>query len=96
MAYQHHERIDGSGYPRALAGDKIHLFARIVAVADTYDAMTSDRIYRRGVTPFEALQELKELASEGRRQLDKDVVNVFLANVAFFLPSCKAKLDTRE
>jgi len=96
VAYQHHERIDGSGYPRALAGDKIHLFARIVAVADTYDAMTSDRIYRRGVTPFEALQELKELASEGRRQLDKDVVNVFLANVAFFLPSCKAKLDTRE
>jgi HD-GYP domain-containing protein (c-di-GMP phosphodiesterase class II) len=64
VAYQHHERSNGSGYPRALAGDGIHQFARIVAVADTYDAMTSDRVYRKGITPFESLKVIKELASD--------------------------------
>jgi len=96
VAYQHHERGDGSGYPRALASDGIHLFAKIVAVADTYDAMTSDRVYRKGVTPFEALKVIKELASEECGQLDKHVVDTFLSNVAAYPPGSKVKLNTGE
>ena len=51
MVLQHHERHDGSGYPAGLAGPQIAFEARILAVADVYDAMTSDRPYRRGMPP---------------------------------------------
>src|SRR6201984_3319513 len=51
----HHERWDGAGYPNRLAGDKIPLGARIIFVADAYDAMTSDRAYRRAMAQHEAL-----------------------------------------
>ena len=93
VAYQHHERVNGEGYPRGLEDDGIHPFARIVAVADTYDAMTSDRIYRKGVTPFEALRVIKSLTP---RQLDTMVVQVFFDNVVPYPPGCKVKLDTGE
>jgi putative nucleotidyltransferase with HDIG domain len=55
----HHERWDGTGYPRGLAGDRIPLGARIIAVADGFDAMTSDRPYRAGMHPLIALEELR-------------------------------------
>ena len=54
----HHERLDGSGYPHGLKGDEIPLLARIVAVADAYDAMTSDRTYRKAMSSIDALSEL--------------------------------------
>ncbi|HEY4554234.1 MAG TPA: HD-GYP domain-containing protein [Bacillaceae bacterium] len=59
---QHHERIDGSGYPSGLKSDDILLEAKIIAVADTYDAMTSTRTYRRGLDPQLAVDELKKHA----------------------------------
>ncbi|NLJ69769.1 MAG: HD-GYP domain-containing protein [Firmicutes bacterium] len=96
VSYQHHERCNGSGYPRALRGEEIHLFAKIAAVADTYDAMTSDRVYREGVTPYETLKVIKELAAEECGELDKDVVDVFLANVMPYPPGCKVRLTTGE
>ncbi len=55
----HHERLDGSGYPKGLKGDEIRIEAKIIAVADSYDAMTSDRAYRNALTPKEAMDELK-------------------------------------
>lgn len=56
-AYQHHEKINGTGYPKKLAGPQIHQFGRIICIADSYDAMTSKRVYRTGnFTPHEALQ----------------------------------------
>lgn len=55
---EHHERLDGSGYPRGLKGDEISLFGRIVAVADVFDAMTSKRPYRNGASPEDALDYL--------------------------------------
>ncbi|MGE5581427.1 MAG: HD-GYP domain-containing protein [Bacillota bacterium] len=58
MALQHHEREDGSGYPRGLQGKRIHRFAKIIAVADVFDAMTSLRIYRQPVPPALAIQEI--------------------------------------
>lgn len=76
VVLSHHERLDGRGLPHGLAGDAIPLVARIVAVADTWDAMTSDRPYRdRGAIPFdEALAELRRAAGS---QLDAAVVEVF-------------------
>ncbi|GKU25970.1 HD-GYP domain-containing protein [Clostridium folliculivorans] len=61
---QHHERLDGSGYPLGLKGDEICLEAKIIGVADSYDAMTSDRPYRKGMEPGDALRELKALVGK--------------------------------
>ena len=59
IAEAHHERLDGSGYPNGLKGDEIRIEAKIIAVADSYDAMTSNRAYRNALTPKEAMDELK-------------------------------------
>lgn len=61
---QHHERLDGSGYPQGLRGDEIIFPARILAVADAYDSMTTDRPYRRAKTPEEAVRELYRVAGK--------------------------------
>ena len=60
IAWTHHERIDGTGYPRGLAGSEIPLEGRIVAVVDVYDALTSDRPYRPGLTHEDALALMRE------------------------------------
>ena len=72
----HHERHDGKGYPDGLAGDRIPLSARIIALADAYDAMTTDRPYRQGLPP--ALAKL-ELQDKRDRQWSGEVVDAFLA-----------------
>ena len=71
----HHERIDGKGYPKGLKGQNIPLDARIIAVADTFDAMTSDRPYRKGMLREKALAIMGEIAGT---QLDQSLVSVFL------------------
>ena len=71
----HHERFDGRGYPNALYGEDIPLGARIVAVADAYDAMTTARPYRPALSPAEAAQGLRH---EARRQLDPQIVEALL------------------
>ena len=71
----HHERIDGKGYPRGLRGDEIALGARILAVADTFDAMTSDRPYRKGLPTEVAFDEIKRCSGT---QFDPEVAQVFL------------------
>ncbi len=70
----HHERYDGAGYPDGISGEDIPLGARILAVADTYDAMTSNRPYRRAASHREAVAELK---MQSGLQLDPSVVDVF-------------------
>ena len=72
----HHERCDGSGYPDQLLRDDIPLGSRIVAVVDVYDALTSDRPYRRALSLTDALRELER---EAGRTLDGSVVEAFLA-----------------
>ena len=74
----HHERFDGSGYPEGLRGDEIPLFSRIILVAETFEAMTHHRPYRRALPPEEAMRRLQ--ASAGS-QLDPEIVKHFLAIV---------------
>jgi HD-GYP domain-containing protein (c-di-GMP phosphodiesterase class II) len=75
---QHHERWDGTGYPQGLQGEKIPLACRILAIADAYDAMTSDRPYRKAMTREEAIAELKRCAGT---QFDPELVDRFVAIV---------------
>ena len=70
----HHERIDGKGYPDGLKGDEIPYLSRLVAIADTYDAMTSDRPYRRGLDIDVAREEIKRCAGT---QFDTELANIF-------------------
>ena len=79
MVRHHHERMDGSGYPDGRAGDDIPLGARIIAVADTYDAITSVRPYRRAAPHKRAIDVL---GTESGKQLDAAVVTAFLAGYA--------------
>jgi putative nucleotidyltransferase with HDIG domain len=74
IIFSHHERWDGTGYPRGLAGEGIPLSARIFAVVDTYDAITSDRPYRRARSYQVALTELERVAGT---QLDPEIVQQF-------------------
>ena len=73
VVYYHHERIDGRGYPEGKKGNKIPVLAQIVAVADTYDAMTSDRPYRRGMAPERAFAVMGEVAGT---QLNAEFVSL--------------------
>lgn len=72
----HHERIDGKGYPDGLSGDEIPLLSRVAAIADTYDAMTSDRPYRRGLDMNVAREEIQRCAGT---QFDKELAEIFVA-----------------
>jgi HD-GYP domain-containing protein (c-di-GMP phosphodiesterase class II) len=74
-ALQHHERIDGSGYPMAVKGDKIHPYAKLIAIADVFDAMTSVRSYGKRATPYEAVEIMKR---EMVGKLDYEICSVFL------------------
>jgi HD-GYP domain-containing protein (c-di-GMP phosphodiesterase class II) len=85
----HHEQWDGGGYPRGLAGDQIPIGGRIVSVADTFDAMTSDRPYRRGLPIEVALAELDKY--KGSRY-DPQVVEAFLSNPPALPPAALTEL----
>lgn len=77
--YHHHERWDGRGYPLGLSGESIPLDARILAIADTYDAMTSHRAYRRALPHDVAIREIKAFAGA---QFDPALVEVFVRKIA--------------
>lgn len=80
-AFQHHERHDGSGYPRGLKNSEIHQFAQIVSIADVYDALTADVTYRRAVPVYEALAIITKA---GGTYFDAELVNQFADNIAIY------------
>jgi putative nucleotidyltransferase with HDIG domain len=87
----HHERIDGSGYPLSLCDNQLNLNARIVAIADTYDALISDRAYRSGYTPFKAF---KILLSENLTAYDLTIMNIFIKNIPHYYIGSKVRLSS--
>ena len=86
----HHERMDGSGYPMGFKGDKIPLFARIVAIADVYNALTSSRPYREKRTPFDAIRILE---TEYVNKLDTKILYIFLRRIGNCFVGQKVKLN---
>ncbi len=80
VVYQHHERIDGSGYPDGITGTEIELFSKIVAVVDVYDALVSDRPYRPAFPPHQAM----EIIQAGNGSFDRGIVDRFRYHVPAF------------
>ncbi|MDC3417878.1 HD-GYP domain-containing protein [Aquibacillus salsiterrae] len=80
-AYQHHERLDGSGYPRGIVGQDIHFYGKLLAVADVFDAVTSNRVYRDALLPHEGLEILY---SGSGRLFDQDLVHAFRKTIAVY------------
>lgn len=78
IVLKHHEKIDGSGYPKELRGQEIGVLEKIVAIADVYDAMTSDRVYARATTPYHAL---KHITDYSRIHFDSHLVDLFIRKV---------------
>ncbi|MDK2836245.1 MAG: hypothetical protein PWP21_1022 [Thermosediminibacterales bacterium] len=78
VALQHHERYDGIGYPKQLHGSEIHIYSRIAAVADVYDAMISDRCYRKALPVHEVVEHI--MGGSGR-MFDPEVVKLFLQKI---------------
>lgn len=93
IAYQHHERVDGKGYPRNLTADKILEFAKVAAVADTFDALVSDRPYRKGMVPHEAYEVMMALADS---YVDRDILHLFLTHVAIYPVGAVVQLDNGQ
>ena len=89
----HHERSDGSGYPYGLRDNEIHLFAKIIAIADVYDAMTQDRVYKKGVNPFVAFEMFQTL---GMGMFDIHVLKVFLKNISLNFTGFNVILENGE
>lgn len=90
VALEHHARFDGSGYPRVTRETKPHVFSRVVSIADTYDAVTTRRSYRRAETPNQALQVL--LGSAGAHY-DPDLVRVFIRMMGIYPPGSILELQ---
>ncbi|MGB5793189.1 HD-GYP domain-containing protein, partial [Poseidonibacter sp.] len=91
VAYEHHEKWDGSGYPRGLKGEDIHIYGRITAVADVFDALGSDRCYKKAWP----LVEIKQFFIENKGiHFDPDLVDVFFENLDEFLLIRKKYEDT--
>ncbi|MCZ8524129.1 MULTISPECIES: HD-GYP domain-containing protein [Paenibacillus] len=89
-ALQHHEREDGSGYPLGISGDKIHLYAKIVAVTDMFHAMTSDRFHKKAKSRYLVLEELLQ---ESFGKLDPAIVQTFVQKVTSFHNGTLVKLS---
>lgn len=89
----HHERLDGSGYPNQSRGAEIPLYGRILGVVDIFDAILSDRIYSAKVSPYKAIEILKD---ESFGKLDPKVVNILVKNIADFYVGNVVKLSNGE
>ncbi len=93
VAWQHHERLDGSGYPLGVRADRIHLYSRLVMVADVYDAMTSERPYRAGLDPLDVLRHLQRLSGQ---LFASDVVDALAQVVSPYPRGARVLLNTGE
>lgn len=92
-AFQHHERWDGLGYPRGLKGDEIHPYARLMAVCDVFDAMTSHRVYRNALLPHDSLEWIQSKASIF---FEQEAVELFEQTISLFPVGMTVELNTGE
>jgi HD-GYP domain-containing protein (c-di-GMP phosphodiesterase class II) len=92
VAHEHHEKWDGTGYPRGLKGEEIHIYGRITAVADVFDALGSDRVYKKA-WPLDKI--LKLFQEERGKQFDPHLVDLFMDNLEHFL-AVKENIESEE
>ncbi|MCM3783230.1 HD-GYP domain-containing protein [Neobacillus mesonae] len=92
-ALQHHERLDGRGYPQGLAGSEIHEFGKLIALTDSYDAMTTNRIYQNALLPHQAVEML--FAGSGT-QYDQKMLELFRDYAAIYPVGLTIQLNTGE
>lgn len=90
---QHHEKMDGSGYPYGLKGSQIHQFAKIITVADVYDALTSNRTYKKAHLPSEAFEYI---VGNGGQHFDYSIVDTFARSISIYPVGSIVKLSTGE
>ena len=81
VAFQHHEKWDGSGYPRGLKGNEIHEYGKLAAIADVYEALTSKRVYRKAIEPNEAYEYI---VSQSNKHFDPKVLDIFKKHIAVY------------
>lgn len=93
VAKEHHERADGRGYPMRLKWDKVHLYSKMVAICDIYDAITAERIYKKAMLPHQAIEYLMSIAET---QLQHSLVTKFIYNIAIYPIGTKVLLNTGE
>jgi HD-GYP domain-containing protein (c-di-GMP phosphodiesterase class II) len=93
VALQEHEREDGSGYPRGLAGDQIHEYAKIVGLADMYEALSHNRPYRQMSSPVDVV---KELISGQRRRFPDRILKGFIRGLSAFPVGSVVRLNSKE
>lgn len=93
IVLHHHEHWDGDGYPHGLKGDEVDLLSRIVAIADVYDALTADRVYRKRFMPHEAAEYI--IANSGT-QFDSQIIRVFIDSIAVYPADIIVMLNTGE
>jgi HD-GYP domain-containing protein (c-di-GMP phosphodiesterase class II) len=91
-AYNHHERMDGKGYPRRVPAQKISRYTRMVAIADIYDALTSERCYKKGMDHLEAIN----IMSRASDHLDSEFVVKFIESIGVYPPGTMVKLNGGE
>ncbi len=92
-ALMHHEKMDGSGYPLGITGDKIDWCAQIVTIADIYEALTAKRVYRGPVSPFKVINMFEE---DGLKKYNPKYLLTFLEHVVNSYMNCKVKLSNGE
>lgn len=92
VAYEHHEKFDGTGYPRKLKGENIHIFGRIVAFADVFDALISERVYKK---PWPLERIVAFVKEQEGRHFDPAIVQVFLRHQDFFVQTNGRLMDTQ-
>ena len=91
VAGQHHERYDGTGYPNKLKGEEISLYGRMGAIVDVYDALTSERVYHKGMAPTVALGRLLEWS---KFHFDPDLVRAYVRSIGIYPTGSLVRLES--
>ncbi|MGB9599120.1 MAG: HD-GYP domain-containing protein, partial [Myxococcota bacterium] len=93
VALQHHMNYDFSGYPKLILEKKLHLFSRIVSIVDTFDAMTTERVYQKAMKPDEALRKIISFSS---KRYDPILVKAFVSSIGLYPPGTIVELNNGD
>ena len=93
VAHEHHEKWDGSGYPRGLSGEDIHIYGRIVGIVDVFDALSHERVYKPAMPLDKCVEIMRE---ENGRHFEPRLVELFLEHLDEFLDDCETMESSEQ